>query len=205
MAALLVIALGAVYTAAGQDNAESNPRYVTISVSGPSSVTVGQSADFSISTNNALGDGYSWTVATSSAALSDSSRCTGSGSWTGSPSRVTAYACRPGYASVTAKLYFTDVDSGTIQLIDSGSQSVSIGQRATATPTPVPPTPTPVPPTPTPVPPTPTPVPPTPTPVPPTPTPVPPTPTPVPPPPRRPRHHRRRHHHHHRQLPHLKL
>ena len=187
MAALLVIALGAVYTAAGQDNAESNPRYVTISVSGPSSVTVGQSADFSISTNNALGDGYSWTVTTSSADLSDSSRCTGSGSWTGSPLSVTAYACRPGYASVTAKLYFTDVDSGTIQLVDSDSQGVRLPNPTatpTITPTPVPPTPTPVPPTPTPTN-TPTPTP-TPTPTN-TPTPTPtntPTATPLPDPPK---------------------
>ena len=57
----LFFVLGAVYTAAGQDNSESNPRYVTISVSGPSSVTVGQSADFTISTN-AAGAGYSWMV-----------------------------------------------------------------------------------------------------------------------------------------------
>ena len=40
-----------------------------------------------------------------------------------------AYACSAVPASVTAKLYFTDVDSGTIQLIDS--QSVSFGDSNT--------------------------------------------------------------------------
>ena len=55
MAALLVIALGAVYTAAGQDNSESDPRYVTISVSGPSRLVVGGLGAYSISTNAADG------------------------------------------------------------------------------------------------------------------------------------------------------
>ena len=94
------------------------------------------------------------------------------------PWGVTAYACKPGYASVSVKLYFTDEDSGTIQLIDSDSQGVRI-----LNPPPPTPTPTPVPPTPTP-----TPVPPTPTPTPTnTPTPTPtntPTATPLPDPPK---------------------
>ena len=63
------------------------------------------------------------------------------------PWGVTAYACKPGYASVSVKLYFTDVDSGTIQLIDSDSQGVRIlNPPPTPTPTPTPtstPTPTP--------------------------------------------------------------
>ena len=195
IAGLLAMLLGGVYTAAGQDNAESGPRYITISVSGPSLLVVGGLGAYSISTN-AAGDGYSWVVRTSSSALSDSYRCTGSGSWTGSPSSVKAYACKPGYASVKAKLYFTDEDSGTIQLVDSDSQGVRILNPTatpmhTATPTPTP-TDTPTPPTPTwtatPTPPTWTPTPPTPTPTPrptdtPTPTPIPtdtPTPTPTP-------------------------
>ena len=53
MAALLVFVLGAVYTAAGQDNAESNPRYVTISVVASRLVVGGQSGAYSISTNAA--------------------------------------------------------------------------------------------------------------------------------------------------------
>ena len=160
IAGLLAMLLGGVYTAAGQDKSESGPRFVTISVSGPSSgeMSLGGSARFSISTTNALGDGYSWTARTSSR-LSDSSGCTGSGSWTGSPSRVKAYACKPGYASVKAKLYLTDEDSGTIQLVDSDSQGVRILNPTatpthTATPTPTPtdtPTPTPTD-TPTPIP-----------------------------------------------------
>ena len=135
IAGLLAMLLGGVYTVAGQDKSESNPRFVTISVSGPSSdeMSLGGSARFSISTTNALGDGYSWN-ATSTSKLSDSSSCTRSGSWTGSPSRVTAYGCRTGSASVTARLYFTDVDSGTIQLVDTGSDSVTIiDTAATAT------------------------------------------------------------------------
>ena len=63
------------------------------------------------------------------------------------PWGVTAYACKPGYASVSVKLYFTDEDSGTIQLIDSDSQGVRIlNPPPTPTPTPTPtstPTPTP--------------------------------------------------------------
>ena len=35
IAAAVAVLLGTVYTAAGQDNAESGPRYVTISVEGP--------------------------------------------------------------------------------------------------------------------------------------------------------------------------
>ena len=35
IAATGAVLLGTVYTAAGQDNAESDPRYVTISVEGP--------------------------------------------------------------------------------------------------------------------------------------------------------------------------
>ena len=140
IAGLLAMLLGGVYTAAGQDNAESAPRYITISVSGPSRLVVGGLGAYSISTN-AAGDGYSWVVRTSSSALSDSSGCTGSGSWTGSPSSVKVYACKPGYASVKAKLYFTDEDSGTIQLIDSDSQGV----RILNPPPPPPPTNTPTP------------------------------------------------------------
>ena len=57
------------------------------------------------------------------------------------PWGVTAYACKPGYASVSVKLYFTDEDSGTIQLIDSDSQGV----RILNPPPPPPPTNTPTP------------------------------------------------------------
>ena len=51
MIAVLVFVLGAVYTAAGQDDSESDPRYVTISVSGPSRLVVGGFGAYSISTN----------------------------------------------------------------------------------------------------------------------------------------------------------
>ena len=52
------------------------------------------------------------------------------------PWGVTAYACKPGYASVSVKLYFTDEDSGTIQLVDSDSQGVRIlNPPPTPTPT----------------------------------------------------------------------
>ena len=106
----------------------------------------------------------------------------------GSPSRVTRVRVqRRATASVTAKLYFTDEDSGTIQLVDTGSKSVTIDAAPTATP--IPPTTTPTPtPTPTPTN-TPTPTPtntPTPTPTN-TPTPTPtntPTATPLPDPPK---------------------
>ena len=121
--AMLVIFLGAALTAVGQSDTELD-RYVTLSVSGPSTLTVGASGYYSISTNGA--GGYSWTTRTSSSALSGSAGCSGSGSWSGSPSGVTAYACKPGYASVSATLYFTDEDSGTIQEVDSASQSVRI-------------------------------------------------------------------------------
>ena len=80
VAAILVFVLGAVYTAAGQDKSESGPRHVTVSVSGPSKMFVGDSASFTVS-NNAAGEGYSLLVTTTSR-LSDSSSCTRSGSWT---------------------------------------------------------------------------------------------------------------------------
>ncbi len=143
---LACFAVWGVVSASGSAEAQV-PRYGSVSISGPSSITVDTTEDYTITTTGIPSSTVSYyhVEVTTDGDISEEDDCSNDVSWQYNPGSgtdsedITIEGCSVGDGTITATLYFTVVDLGEVSEVASSDKDVDVvSETAPPQPTPTP-------------------------------------------------------------------